>query len=369
MRTLRFATIVGSLLLCLLLWPAAARADDFLAVVSAKKCDSLDIPDAPLRAFRSPNGSITAFATHYRNRALVGESFSALVQKCSAVYEGALDPDPSHFDYKTWIAATWLAEDGIVYALGHNEYQAHEVPGQCRFIDYASCWYNSIVLLRSDDLGETFHRVDAKKEALLAPGFTDAMGQGHPRGYTSPTNLVRWADYLYSLVGYSGADKGDIGRCLIRTQLPISAASWSILTADGFVPLRGSPYSGGGNLRCAYVSGIHGFVGSISRLVSSSLFVATVAEDGADGGSIVAYFSDDLVRWRDRQVLTKVSLFWSTSCQNDRRYTYPSLIDESSTSRNFDEIGLTATLYLVQSGCRVGTDRNLVKAEVHITPR
>jgi len=110
-----------------------SQADDLFRVVAAEKCDALDIPDAPLRAFRTPDGSITAFATHYRNRSLVGRGFDTLAKDCSVAYEGSLDPDPSHFDYKTWIAATWIADDGSVVALGHNEYQAHELPGRCRF--------------------------------------------------------------------------------------------------------------------------------------------------------------------------------------------------------------------------------------------
>ena len=197
----------GMMLLFLLGSRLIAQADDLFRVVSAEKCDALDIPDAPLRAFRTPDGSITAFATHYRNRALVGRSFGTMAKNCSVAYEGSLNPDPSHFDYKTWITATWIADDGSVVALGHNEYQAHELAGRCRFSDYSSCWYNSLVLLKSNDFGRTFHRFDHSNKALVAPDFVETLGQGHPRGYTSPTNLVRWGDYLYTLVGYSGPEK------------------------------------------------------------------------------------------------------------------------------------------------------------------
>jgi hypothetical protein len=345
---------------------AKIHAEDFRLALPAKRCDSLDIPDAPIRAFRLPNGSIKAFATHYRNRALTGTTFGTLAKDCSVAYEGSLDPDPSHFDYKTWIAATWLSDDGALIALGHNEYQAQEVPGRCRFSDYPSCWYNSIVLLKSDDFGRTFHRFGTSKEAILAPDFVDTLGQGHPRGYTSPTNLLRWGNYLYALVGYSGLEKGDTGRCLLRTELPVTANSWQILTNDGFVPPNRNPYANESKVQCSHVSGMRGFVGSIAKLVNSNLFVATVAEDDADGGSIDVYFSDDLVHWRDRQTLENVPLFWSKDCSLGRRFTYPSLIDESSAAPNFDQVGKRATLYLVQGGCKVGTDLALVKTSVTI---
>ena len=361
----RWTFAVSGLLLLLLGFASSSRAQEEISVVSAEKCDALDIPDASLRAFRTPNGSITAFATHYRNRALIGRSFETMKKNCAVVYEGSLDPDSSHFNYKTWIAATWLSDDGSVIALGHNEYQAHELPGHCRFTDYRSCWYNSIVLLKSDDLGRTFHRLD-QKEAVVAPEFTDAIGQGHPRGYTSPTNLVRWGDYLYTLVGYSGSEKGDTGRCLLRTRLPVTSDSWEIRTSEGFVHPNKSPYEAGGSkVHCLYATGMPGFVGSIARLAGTNLFVAAVAED-IDGGNIVTYFSEDLIHWNDRQVLEKLPLFWSKDCSLGKRFSYPSLIDESSASPNFDVIGRTAELYMVQGGCKVGSDLKLVKTSVTI---
>jgi hypothetical protein len=358
-------SLVIGLLLVVSGHASRCRAEAQISVVSADQCDTLDIPDESLRAFRAPNGSITAFATHYRNRALTGANFAALKKNCAVVYEGKLDSDSAHFDYKTWITATWLAEDGSVVALGHNEYQAHELPGHCRFTDYRSCWYNSIVLLKSDDLGRTFHRVD-HDEAVIAPNFTDAVGQGHPRGYTSPTNLVRSGDYLYTLIGYAGSEKTDTGRCVLRTRLPVTLHSWEILTDKGYVAPTESAYvSGGSKAHCTYATGMPGFVGSIAKVAGTKLFISVVAED-VDGGSIVVYFSDDLVHWRDRAVIEKLSLFWSKDCASGKRYSYPSLVDENSKTLNFDVIGRTATLYMVQGDCRVGTNRKLVKIDVAI---
>ncbi|MEY9138646.1 hypothetical protein ACVIWV_010091 [Bradyrhizobium diazoefficiens] len=366
-RAIRAATVIGTFLPLVVGGHRATEADDLPHVVPDAKCDALDISDAPLRAFRSPDGSITAFATHYRNRALVGSSFGAMAKNCSVAYEGTLDPDPSHFNYKTWITATWIGDDGSVIALGHNEYQAHELVGHCRFADYSSCWYNSIVLLRSNDRGRTFHRADDLDKAVVAPDFADTLGQGHPRGYTSPTNLVKWGDYLYTLVGYSGVDKGDSGRCVLRSRLPVTTSSWEIFTRDGFVRPNQSAYEDQARVRCEYVTGMRGFVGSIAKLANSNLFVATVAED-INGGSIVAYFSDDLVHWHDRQVLEQVPLFWSKDCSIGKRFSYPSLIDENSPGPNFDQVGRTPTLYLVQGGCEIGSDLALVKTKVKIKP-
>lgn len=348
------------------LLPHDCSASQFQVVATEHKCDDVDLPDTSLRAFRLADGSIRAFATHYRNRALSGSSFATLRESCSIVYEGARDPDPSHFNYKTWIAATWLAEDGSVFALGHNEYQAQEIAGRCAFRDYLSCWYNSILLLRSVDSGRTFHRYGRHGGLLLAPDYVDTLGQGHPRGYTNPTNLIRSGDFVYSLVAYAGLDPKDRGRCVLRSSLPINADSWQLLTNDGFAKPNGSPFQSKSQLRCRYIEGVNGYVGSLAKVAGSDLFVAVVAEDDSAGGSIVAYFSRDLLHWRSRQVLLNVSLFWSSVCSSGYRYSYPSLVDEKSTAPNFDEIGSSATLYLVRSACKAGTDRALVKTDVKL---
>jgi hypothetical protein len=179
--------------------------------------------------------------------------------------------------------------------------------------------------------------------------------------------MVKWGNHVYSLVGYSGSEKGDTGRCVLRSSLPITRDTWEILTSNGFAKPGGDPYLSGPTVHCRYVSKMPGFVGSIGRVVNTDLFVAIVAENDREGGSIVAYFSKDLVNWNGRQVLKQVSLFWSANCTDGRRYTYPSLIDEKSLSPNFDEVGETAMLYLVQGACRVGTNRALVKVPVKLS--
>ena len=49
-----------------------------------------------------------------------------------------------------------------------------------------------------------------------------------------------------------------------------------------------------------------------------------------------------------------------------KRFSYPSLIDESSAAPNFDQIGRTPTLYLVQGGCEVVTNLALVITRAEI---
>ena len=153
---------------------------------------------------------------------------------------------------------------------------------------------------------------------------------------------------------------------MLRTRLPVTATLGASHKRRLCTPNK-DPYGDDLRIRCAYVTGMRGFVGSIAKLVNTDLFVATVAED-SDGGSIVVYFSVDLVHWRDRQVLEKVPLFWSANCSLGKRFSYPSLIDESSAAPNFDQIGRTPTLYLVQGGCKVGTNLALVKTRVEIKP-
>lgn len=339
----------------------------FTIVGDGGRCDDVDIPDASARAFRSASGAITVFATHYVNRAFRGSNFSTLSKQCRISYEGSLNVDSASFDYKTWIASTWADSGGDVYALGHNEYQAHEIPGKCHFSNYSSCWYNSVVLLKSSDDGRNFQKIeDRTKKAVLAPNFTDQVGQGHPRGFTSPTNLVKWNGYLYTLVGYSGAGLNERGRCLLRTALPISLNSWEILTESGFHAPNQTLYSGSKVADCKEVVGFKGFVGSISKIRNSDWFVALVAEDDNTGGHIRYYFSQDLINWGNKKNLMDLSLFWSKSCDGGAKYSYPSLIDPASQSKNFDDVSERPYLFLVRSSCEAGKNRQLVRIPVKL---
>src|SRR4051812_37748612 len=94
--------------------PATARSvstvtvnnSTVLAFYHTQRCEELELPDAPLRAFRRSDGAVVAFATHYLNRHLIGPAPAKLSLDCHIVYQGAHLEDPGKFDDRTWITAT-----------------------------------------------------------------------------------------------------------------------------------------------------------------------------------------------------------------------------------------------------------------------
>ena len=199
------------------------------------RCQTVDVPDAPARAFRRSDGEVVVIASHYVNTELVGHSTDALKKTCNIVYLASRNPDPARSDYLTWIASTWTFDGKNVFALGHNEFHGNEVPGRCSFKDLSSCWYNTIVLLSSHDGGASFERVDKDEgRAVIAPSFTSKEAEGEARGYFNPTNIIKVGDYVYALVGYNGLTKRSHGLCLARAKDPSKIDDWEVYVGGSY---------------------------------------------------------------------------------------------------------------------------------------
>jgi hypothetical protein len=91
------------------------------------RCDMLDIPDAPARAFRDADGKVQLLASHYVSRRMIGDTLNSVKHECDIIMNSNYDPDPSKFDYKEWINSLYTLDGNTIYALVHNEYQGHTV--------------------------------------------------------------------------------------------------------------------------------------------------------------------------------------------------------------------------------------------------
>jgi hypothetical protein len=331
------------------------------------KCDSTDIPDSPLRAFRRFDGNVVAMSTHYINRSSIGTSLASLHHECRVIFQGHHNEDPAVFDDRTWIAATWTPDGRSVTALGHNEFQADKFSSRCKFLTYQQCWYNSIVLLQSGDGGYTFSRSDRQDPTPLAASrFVSEVDQGAPRGYFDPSNIVSYGDSTYSLIAKRNI-RGEVsGRCLFRSQWPDRLESWEYFDGETYIKSSDNPYKTTGARRpCEPVKGLQGTLGSIARLRESNLFVAfSLKEESKGGGEIVTSFSRDLLNWSAAEIVGRLPLFWSRTCIGGHRYNYASVVDDASIGRNFDNIGQDAWLYLVQADCNITMKRNLVRFRI-----
>ena len=118
-----------------------------------------------------------------------------------------------------------------------------------------------------------------------------------------------------------------------------------------------------------------GPVASLVRHAPSGAYVALFISGNPAGDAELpwAVFSAgswDLVHWSPPRLVIPVARFDTIACPRSAPLAYPSLIDPSSPSVNFDTVGDRAQLFLTRfnlEGCRTSLDRDLIRMPVSLT--
>ena len=344
---------------------------------ASDRCADDDIPDAPARAFRDADGVVHLLAPHYDNRAFTVLNGVPKRLDCRLVLDSPGDADPAHYRDRRWITATWTDDGKTVHALVHHEYQGQRHPGACTFPGYTSCWYNVITYARSDDGGRSFTQSDPPA-VVAAPPFRQDVGQGRPRGFFNPTNILKRGAYWYALIQTTGWDEQPAGSCLFRTSDLAKPELWMAWDGQAFATRFGDPYRSGApagaNATCKPVT--PRAFGSMLAIEGTDLTIATFLRESGDAERrswMLAYsLSSDLITWSAPVDLEPLRYFGSKDCGDTSRYGYPALLDLNTTSRNFDMIGKDAMLFLTRfnvRGCRNSMDRDLVARPIKISPQ
>jgi hypothetical protein len=334
------------------------------------KCGDDDIPDAPLRAVRLSDGKLFAAANHYTNQVFRGNDFASLKKDCRSIYEGKQNSAPAAFDDRTWLMSFWSPDGVQIAALGHNEYRASE-HGDCRSTTLGQCNYDAVVTAASDDSGRSFKRLSAKPVA--APRYRQDGDLGRIRGFLHPSNIIRNGQYSYAIIQTMPDAPQQGGECLFRTSDPLSPDSWSYLTSGGaFVSSPSNPYtSNAPPPPCQPLARLSGIVWSVLHLENSNYFIGllTIADPNPQRAALAIAVSTDLINWSAPRPFKTIVAAWSNDPTATEKYSYPSLIDPSSPSRNFDTIGHQAFLTMTQfnmKGGRMTLDRDLIALPVKL---
>jgi hypothetical protein len=336
------------------------------------RCDDIDIPDTPARAFRDAEGNVQVIATHHVNRRLIGPGFSRLRHPCEVIMQSGYNPDPAAYDDHEWIHSVWTPDGRTVYAIVHNEHQAWLRPDQCSTSEgWGKCWFNALTLAVSRDGGRTY--VDHPPPKLVASVPYPYVPDGGPLLMFGGTNIVRNPrdGYFYTLA--RRVLPGDGVTCLLRTKTLADPSSWRAWSGGtsfrtSFVDPYGPNPDPDAHL-CKGLPTIDGEdVQSVTYSTVARQWLLTV--QGGDG----AYYqlSPDLVSWTPARLFLPLPNPWDNPCAEARGITqYPSLIDPASTSRNFETSGKTAYLFYTYNHpfCELGDlDRDLVRVRVAIRP-
>ena len=341
------------------------------------RCAESDIPDTSLRLFVRDDAQIIGFATHYNARRFLISRQSEFRRDCAVVFESAADADPARFNDWIWVASTWTDDGKTVVALGHNEYHGEKHPGHCQSGLFRDCWYNAIMLLKSEDGGRTFRRLDLPP--IAAPVFTyqefqETPGiQGKPRGFFEPTNIVSMNGFYYTLIYTTGGGNQAPGTCVFRTADLLKPNAWEYWIGDSYAPSSRNPYAHE-NLAsppCKPIVGHPERFSSIVRHRPSGTYLATVGMQSGPypQGVIGITTSRDLEHWTPLIPIMNAPMFWSTNCENSFRFGFPTIVDLSSSDRNFTDIGDEPYLYVTKmkvERCGGLLNRDLVRFRLRI---
>ncbi|WP_448187873.1 hypothetical protein [Azospirillum sp. sgz301742] len=331
-------------------------------------CEPWDVPDAPARAWRGADGQVRLLATHYRARLMAGPSLDTLKHDCRIVFQADHDAAPEHFDDMGWLVSPYTLDGRTVHALVHNEFHGHLRPALCPSKRYASCWWNSVTATVSTDGGRSF----APPRYVAGLPYRYQGDLGHRAGLFSPSSIVEREGWYYAMLFAEPFGAQKRGVCLMRTRDLADAASWRAWNGKGFTTAFADPYADAADPAahvCAPLPKLLGTVTSLVRHRSSGLYVALM--QGGKPGGVWAATSADLTNWSEPRLVWEAPPAFAPDCNSRYAYDYPALLDPASPSRNFEDIGETAFLYLTRdalNGCKPGTERDLVRLPVTIRP-
>jgi hypothetical protein len=390
-RVLRWRLLAVSAILAALIIVSDVREDPGVEVRgpeqvvfdwSQSACEPADIPDTPARAFRDAHGRVHLSASHYINRRMNGPDLDHLSHDCDVIMPSHYDPDPAEFNDREWLHSTYTPDGEKVFALVHNEYQGHTHPGQCPSGEYFECWYNAVTLAVSTDGGASFEHAQPPTHLVASIPYQYAPDSG-PAGVFQASNIVHNAadGYYYALIRVQRYRAQPQGTCLMRTTDLADPGSWRAWDGSGFNVRFVDPYlepdEPPEDHVCRPVSyeEIQLMVESLTfnTYLDRYLLVGTAGRPGPVGETASGIYystSDDLIHWTHRRLIMEVESRHTYRCGDPDPVAYPSVLDPSSTSRNFETTSKRAYLYFTRfnyESCQETLDRDLVRVPIEFS--
>ena len=334
-----------------------AGRDSGLFDTAVNACDDSHLPDAPARAFRDGEGRMVLFAPNFRNRAFVGQNLESLHKDCNSRFKAAGKADPRLLDDRTWLHAIYTDDGETVYALGSASFMPYRHHMPCKgATQRTDCWINGLVTLKSTDGGRHFtYQAKPPHHAPFPPPMAYRDDRKHAPSYVTATNIVRWKDYLYTILWRRGVDFKSSRNCLARAHVD-DPRGWQLWNGKKFVDAaRLTPDNGWEvyQTNCARV-GPYGLtsIRGIVRHEPSNTFVAVYKhrrkhKDGSFEHGLYYSTSKDMITWSMPKLLLSANLKPDAG-PGDSYVAYPSIIDEDSKDRIFGTVDQRASLLYVK---------------------
>ena len=324
-------------------------------------CGPTDIPDGPAHASRADDGSIVMMASSAENYPFRGRSILHLSKQCRPLYVSRHLQNPALFDDRSWVLSPFSLDGRYFIGLVHDEFHGEKYRAGCPN-HLAHCWYNAVTAVVSTDGSRSFHRLAENRLGVALPRYRFDQSLGSQVGYFGPTNIVKSGDD-YAFMAYAGRSHDQVpGNCLLESKTPLDPSSWRAFDGQRFsLDLTRDPYASATTPTsppCRTIAPEH-LRWPVADLVfhrPSGTFIALmVGSDPVLGSGVFYATSTDLIAWKGPWQLIKASTPSAFHCGDPSPVLYPSLIDPSSTDRNFSIVGDHPLLFATSdpiAGCR-----------------
>jgi hypothetical protein len=397
----RFAFVAAALVAALCLVPSTAgaitaEAPDFETTGpvetvyswSANRCDHTHIGDLPQRAFRDYNARQQLILAHSSfkdnsggSRRLTGSYIGSsigqgLTVDCTPVFKADLKDSPSSYNNYEWLAAPYTTDGQRVYSITYDEFYPWETydTADCRLPDGSAdfdCLYTGLKLATSTNGGNSYsellqpnHTVATLPYQYESQDLSEPDGHdGFRFGYYDPSNVFKGPDGAYYVMFPTAKFRAQSsGTCIMRTTDLSTPGSWRMYRdpdgpggqAGNFLTPFVRPYPAEPpnpqDFTCTPLDNIQQMHGSVTynRYLKSYMLVG----EAFGGGTPDIYYSvsKDLINWEPPKKLVTAQIIWETGCTSttEQPVLYASIVDNDSTTRNFETTDRDFHLYLTR---------------------
>lgn len=349
---------------------------------AAGECSNRDTyPDTAARAFRDDRGLVHLVAPHNFFWSMVGPTLDSVKVNCGpgrGHSGGSENPDPSLYDDRAWIESYYTLDGRTVYGLASNEYNAARHPGvitsiDCSDLNRQGCYYYSITAFVSHDEGYNWAYPPGNHIVAELPyTFNPPPDQKTTIGIATASNILSKDGAFYAILGVRGYGAWASGSCLVRTSDLADPGSWRGWDGQGFNTRFINPYTTPAadtlSPPCAPVSKRE--IRSVVYLPRYRVYIGVTRDWGLDdsGRQVPGFYymtSPDLVHWSRMRLLMQVP----TVAECTITLSYPSILDPTSDSRNFETVDQRPYLYfqrIDRTSCKMTQQRDLVRVPLRI---
>jgi len=330
------------------------------------RCNVKDTPDISPFAFIDKNNHVQMLIginpAIYRS---VGPTLDHLTRDCTApVFTSNPNHDapPETFYNKVWMATPWTTDGQTVYVLIHNEFHGWEMghrycPNLGKKHKSGDCWYPNIMMVKSTDGGKTYHLIERPDhpgyaQLVIGTPFRYDPKLNKPQGMATQSNIISrntQQGTFYFMFAQAFPNHGiRNGGCIFRSKNIDDPTSWRGWDGNDFTVNMS---------KNAYFDAVHPRQNLCKPLFNNFSIVSwsynTVLKKylaiGMSTQALVYVVSDDMIHWSQPTVLKTTPSLQEYSMSKPgsgvSRMTYPSVIDPTSTGRNFEYSGEHPYLY------------------------